>query len=523
MGRFINIGNRRFQDAVNSEYVDKTELIAQINQTLDTEARMSCVTRCRRFGKSMAAVMLRAYYDKSSDSRALFQGLAIENDPTFERHLNRYPVIYVELTNLISQYGPDADPVENLKTDLIKDITDAYPDVKTEPNDDLMEVLRKISKQTGERFIMIIDEWDAICREFQADEKIVNRYVDFLRRLFKDAATEEVFVGAYITGIFPIKKYNTQSALNNFWEYTMMNPEPFAKYFGFTKAETEALCQKYRMDLDEMEKWYDGYRIGAQMSMFNPNSVMQAVRRRSCANYWSASGAFDNVTDYIQMNFDGLKDAIIDMLAGGKCPVNYTKFSNDLGQINSRDNVLTVLIHLGYLAYDPATKSCYIPNGEVREEMENAVAESQWRHVIDAIQASKALLKAALREDAEAVAAGVEKVHQRETSILSYHDENSLSCVLALAFYAARDEYIVHREFASGKGFADIAFIPRKNVPLPAMVIELKYNKDANTAIDQILRKDYPDLLRDHAENLLLIGINYDPKTKKHTCEIKHG
>ncbi len=522
MARFLKIGNKRFENARNGEYVDKSELISHINRVISTELSMSCVTRCRRFGKSLAASMLRAYYDKSCDSRALFRGLAIEKDPSFEKHLNQYPVIYVEMTNLISKYGHDIDIVKKIQEDLISDLLEEYPHVKMQPSDDVMDLLGRISKETGELFFMIIDEWDAICREFKDEERVINRYVDLLRRLFKDATTEEVFVGAYITGILPIKKYNTQSALNNFKEYTMIQTGRLAKYFGFTKDEVRALCEKHEMSFEDMENWYDGYQIGSEPSMFNPNSVICALNNGECANYWNATGAFDNITFYIQKNFDGLKDAIIDMLAGGRCKVNYTRFSNDLQKIESRDDVLTVLIHLGYLSYDPSEGKCYIPNREVREEMENAISQSNWKEVVQALDASEAMLKAVLNGDGDFVARGIEKIHQRETSILSYNDEKSLSCVATLAFYTARKDYIVHREFASGKGFADIALIPRRNTGIPAIIIELKYNKDVDTALDQIRRKDYPDLVREYSDRIILVGINYDPKTKTHTCRIEN-
>ena len=332
----------------------------------------------------------------------------------------------------------------------------------------------------------------------------------------------QVFAGVYMTGILPIKKYKTQSAMNNFTEYSMIKAGPLSQYFGFTKDEVRALAEKYGMDFDELEKWYDGYQIGRQSSMFNPNSVMQALYNDSCESYWASTGAYDAVTNYIKMNYEGLKDDIIRMLAGGRCKVNPTKFQNDMSVICSKDDVLTVLIHLGYLSYNWNKEECYIPNREVAGEMVNAVEASNWKNVVDALQASEELLQATLDGDEQAVALGVDAAHDEHTSILSYNNENSLACVLSLAYYYARNDYVMYRELATGKGFADMVLVPRKNVDSPAIVLELKCDKDADSAIDQIHRRQYPDKVRQCADRLLLVGINYDRETKQHTCRIEN-
>jgi hypothetical protein len=324
-----------------------------------------------------------------------------------------------------------------------------------------------------------------------------------------------------MTGILPIKKFNTQSALNNFMEYSMVEPRKMGHFFGFTKDEVRALATKYGMDTDELEKWYDGYQIGDEKSMFNPNSVMQALNVGRCRSFWASTGAYDTVTFYIKMNFEGLKDDIIYMLSGGRFKVNPTKFQNDMSIITSRDDVLTVLIHLGYLSYDWRKSECYIPNREVAGEMVNAVEANNWQPVVQALEASERLLQATLDGDAEAVASGIDKVHDENTSILSYNDENSLACVLSIAYYYSRNDYVVHRELATGKGFADLVLIPRKNVESPVIILELKYNKDADSAIEQIKRKQYPAKVEQYADNLLLVGINYDKKTKQHACRIE--
>ena len=520
MGTYINIGNAGFQSARNGEYVDKSMLISVVNKTLLTERQFSCVSRCRRFGKSMAAKMLYAYYDHSCDSRALFADLAIAADPTFEQHRNKYAAIYLDMTNFVSQYKDDSI-VEKMDATLLEDVSKAYPDVPVTEKDGLMDYLLRVNEAKEEHFVFIIDEWDAICREFKPGTKGMEDYLNWLRRMFKSQDGMRVFAGVYMTGILPVKKYKTQSAMNNFQEYSMVSPRSMDRYFGFTKDEVRALAEKYGMDFDELEKWYDGYQIGGQPSIFNPNSVMQALDSFWCENYWNRTGAVDAIAGYIQMNYEGLKDDIIQMLAGGRCKVNPIGFRNDLSEIYDRDDVLTVLIHLGYLSYDRVTKECYIPNLEVSYEMESAVKSNKWAGVVTALQASEQLLQDTLNGDEEAVARAIDAAHDENTSILSYNNENSLACVLSIAYYAAKNNYIVHRELASGKGFADIVLIPRKNVESPAIVVELKFRQDADAAIDQIKRRQYPAKVSQYTDNLLLVGINYDRDTKQHSCHIE--
>ena len=530
MGTYINKGNNGFKGAIADEYVDKSGLIAVINKTLGTERRYSCVTRCRRFGKSMALDMLCAYYDKSCDSRSLFRNLTIEKDDTFEEHLNKYLVLYLDVTDFTTRYLNDKSIIKHIQEQIIAELLDVYPEVKRVGDDDLMCLLSKIANLTGDRFIMLIDEWDAICREYDKDPAVMDEYVNLLRRLFKGSLSKDVFAGVYMTGILPIKKYNTQSALNNFREYSMTRPNQLASYFGFTLSEVEALAAKHDFDLEALKSWYDGYQIGQEPSMFNPFSVMGALNDGACSSYWSTTGAYDSVSRYIRMNFDGLKDDIIKMLAGGQCRVNTTKFQNDLSIITCKDDVLTVLIHLGYLAYNPDKAMCYIPNKEVGIEMTNAVEATDWTRLVATLEASAQLLDDTLDGNEEAVARGIDLAHDENTSILSYNNENSLACVLSIAYLFAKNDYIIHRELPTDKGFADLVLIPRRNVEGPALVVELKYNKDADAAIDQIKRKQYPAKIADYLSpsgkgqyepSLLLVGINYGKQTKTHSCKIE--
>jgi len=525
MGIYINKGNEGFKRIRNSEFIDKSGLIAVVNKTLFTEQSFSCVTRSRRFGKTMAAKMLQAYYDHSCDSRSLFADLEIASHPSFEEHLNKYPVISIDIGFFVSKHK-DKTVLDELNIETINDVNSIYPNVPVYENDDLMQYLIRVSLVTGDKFIFIIDEWDAILREcgnmpYDESQTVADKYVDWLRRLFKSEPATQVFAGVYMTGILPIKKYKTQSALNNFKEYSMVTPGSMARYFGFTKDEVKVLAERHGMDFSELEMWYDGYHIGAETSIFNPNSVMQALSASWCESYWGKTASFETVVDFIKMNFEGLKDDIITMLAGGRVKVNTTKFQNDMTVIQSKDDVLTVLIHLGYFSFDRVQKVCFVPNKEVGDELVNAVEENKWELVIKSINQSEALLRATLRGDSDYVARALRAIHSDETSIFSYNDENSLACVLSLAYYYARNDYHIHREYPAGEGYADLVLIPRKNVSSPALVIELKYDKSTQAAISQIKARNYPQTVADYTGDILLVGINYDKNTKQHECQIE--
>ncbi len=519
MGNYLNKGNDGFASLRNSKFVDKSMLIAEVNSAMMTENRFLCVTRARRFGKSVAVKMLNAYYDQSCDSRELFQGLAISKDKDFEKHLNHYPVLYLDMTDFMTKYDNDEHIVEYIKRDICEELLSLYEGVSMKPSDDLMDLLVSVVAHTGEKFICLIDEWDALCRE--GHEKQMDEYVNLLRRLFKGSMSEYVFACAYMTGILPIKRYNTQSALNNFDEYTMLSPAQLAPFFGFTEREVERLCADGGMDAYDMKRWYDGYELGAEKAMYNPYAVMRALKRRSYESFWTSTNTFEGLKRYITMNFEGLKDDIVLALNDIPVKVNALRFSNDMHKVECKDDVLTLLCHLGYLSYSNETKRACIPNHEVRQEFESAIADTSWREVTSALQQSERLMDCLLNGEADEVATCVAKVHEQNTSILQYNDENSLACVLSLAFYTARNHYEMIRELPTGKGFADIVLLPYRHVEAPSVVLELKWNQDADTAIRQIKRQGYTKVLQHYVGDVILVGINYDKRTKVHSCKIE--
>lgn len=520
MGNYLNVGQAGFESAVKGIYVDKTELIAFINSKLGTKDKLTCVSRPRRFGKSFAAQMLCAYYDRTCDSHGLFEGFEIAKDPSFEKYINQYDVIYLDLTWFIANTKDMNDVVSTLQEEVITELLEAYPDIKKENT--LPEMLSSVSASTGNKFIIIIDEWDALFREAKENTALQEEYIFLLRGLFRSGViTDKMIEGAYMTGILPIKKYGTQSAVSDFQEYTMLSPEPLEKYVGFTESEVTELCKKYDVDFDEMKRWYDGYSLQQYKSIYNPNSVMQAVKRHRFGSYWARTETYESLKIYIDMNLDGLKEAIVRMLGEERVRIDAETFQNDMSNIKMKDDVLTLLVHLGYLAYDQKNETVYIPNEELRKEFIRAVTGSKHKEMVKLIQITDDLLELTLRMDEEAVAAAVEEVHKTYSSPIHYNNEQSLRGTIRFAYLGCIEDFTRIDELPSGHGYADIAFIPKQDTSKPVILIELKWNHSTESAVGQILDRDYPHVFKDYSGDILLVGINYDADTKKHTCKIE--
>ncbi|MBR3624617.1 MAG: AAA family ATPase [Selenomonadaceae bacterium] len=521
MGVYLNPGDDKFLMAIQSEiYVDKSEILSRLNCYFRTESRFICVSRPRRFGKSMTANMVVAYYDRTVNAAETFKGLKIVNDTSFEKHCNAYDVIQVNMQDFLSRTNSMDEFLRSLKKRLLFDLLKEYSDIDCYDPNDLIETMSDIYANTNRPFVIIIDEWDAVFREYKGRKDWQEKYLDFLRAWLKD----KNYVGlAYMTGILPIKKYGTHSALNMFNEFSMENPGKLAEFVGFTKDEVEALCKKYNVNYEECKAWYDGYSFAAYgvKEVYNPRSVVCAMENGVFDNYWNKTETFEALKIYIDLNFDGLKEAIIALMSGEHYRVNTKNFTNDMSTFNDKDDVLTLLIHLGYLGYDFNTSSVFIPNQEVLTEYANSVRSADWQTVAEAVKTSEELLESALSMNSEKVAEYIDSAHL-ETSYLTYNDENALAYTISLAFYTARRKYLIVREFPTGKGFADIVYLPRPtHLNLPAMIVELKWDKSAKTAIRQIKEKQYIHALKDYTGKVLLVGINYDKTSRKHSCEIE--
>ena len=520
MGVYLNPGSEKFEISRKSKiYIDKSGIIVKLNSFYNTEDRFVCVSRPRRFGKSMTANMISAYYDRTVDGNNIFSDLIVADKDDSFRNINSADVIFINMQEFLSRSGDIYELLDNLKKSVLWDIFKEYNKVNYFNKSDFARVFEDVYAYSGIKFVIIIDEWDCILREYKDDKDAQKIYLDFLRDFLKDKA----YIGlAYMTGILPIKKYGTHSALNMFSEYSMLNAVPLDSYMGFTEDEVNELCSEYGMMLEEVQSWYNGYHLKNVGDIYSPRSVVQCMKTGIFDDYWNKTESFEALKVYIDMNYKGLKDAVIELMAGGKVRINTGTFTNDMTTFSGYEDVLTLLVHLGYLGYDFDTKQVFIPNREVMMEFASAISASDdWTIIADSIKKSDQLLMDTWNMDEMAVAKAIEDAHF-ETSILQYNNENSLACVISLAYYAARQYYTVVREYPSGKGFADLVFIPRpKYSDKPALIVELKNNKTAEGALQQIKDKKYSYGLDEYKDNTLLVGLNYDMATKEHQCFIE--
>jgi len=542
MGTYLNPGNGKFLEAVHSEiYVDKSEMILHLNAVLRTEQKYVSVSRPRRFGKSMAANMLCAYYGKG-DSRQQFERLKLAEHEAWDKYLNQFDVIKIVMTDFIKENKDVAASLKALTGRILDDLAEEYPDVKYDP-EDLFYSMDRFYRKNHMPFVIIIDEWDAVFRARKEDKDGQRLYLDFLRDWLKD---KEYVALAYMTGILPIKKYGKHSALNMFDEYSIINPMQLAPYTGFTEDEVRELCVKYEMDYEEIQAWYDGYsvsntipvemrrkyRLGEYreqaISIYSPLSVVKAVSTGHIMNYWNKTETYEALAEYIRMNLDGLKDAVALLMDGGRVKADISTYQNDMSTFHGRDDVLALLINLGYLCYDNETKEVYIPNREIMDEFKTSTKSEEWVDTFKSFRKSQELLKATWECDADRVAQLLEWFHDTAEN-KTYNSEAALSYAVQMAYYAAQKYYTTVQELDTGKGYADIVYLPSPKYPdKPALLVELKYDKNVKTAADQIRDRNYPQKLTHYEGNLLLVSVNYDKELaagdenyKRHSCIIE--
>lgn len=523
MGIFINPGNIGFQRINGSDYVDKTMLIELVNQSIESDHFLTCVSRLRRSGKTYAARMLTAYYDTSCDSHPLFDDKKIAETEDYEKHLNKYNVIHFDVASFISDARMKGKPLSTvpsmiedaLNNDLVSNGFDGKND------ESLMDNLMRVVQSSGKMFVFIIDEWDAVIREAKDDREAQGLYLDLLRSWFKNEAfTFKVVAAAYMTGILPIKKDGAQSALSDFKEYTMTDPGEYSQFVGFTEEEVERLCKERNSDFNKMKFWYNGYFFPSVGTVYNPYSVMRAIDYNSFGSYWTETCSYEALVEYISKDYRGLSKAIAQLVGGIDVKVNTLGFANDLTTFRGKDDVLTLLIHLGYLAYDEEKERVRIPNEEIKREFQTAIHTVKLEESVKRLEESERLFQNTIERNEKKVAQEIEKVHNEETSPLHYNREESLRSVIKLAYYTYRDHYLQFEELPSGNGYADIVYIPLPNSGYPALIVELKWNESAEGAIEQILDKKYPTVLKNYKGEILLVGITYNKDDKKHASRI---
>ena len=520
MGIYLNPSNSNFRDTLTRKiYVDKTMMISVLNEFMRTDNKYLCVSRPRRFGKTIAGNMLSAYFSRGCDSRSLFAPYKIARDGGFEENLNKFNVIKIDVNSEFRNALDKDNLIIKLTRAIRSECKEQFAAIPFTEDDSIADCILRVFEATGGRFVIIMDEYDVLVRESVSDA-LFTQYLDLLNGLFKSDTVRPAIALAYLTGILPIVRDKVQSKLNNFREYTILNAGALSEFVGFTSAEVEDLCGKFGMDFEECKRWYDGYHLGG-FEIYNPESVVCSMEDKTFDSYWSKTSSYEVITDRIRQNFEGTKDAVIRMLAGESVDVNVTRFLNTMHSFVTRSDLFTYLIHLGYLAYDRGEKTCHIPNKEVREEWFNAVESLDDYAVTNRIiQSSRELLAETLRGNAEMVARALDVSHIHVTSNRSYNNEDALQSAIYLAYIYALNKYTVIKEMTAGKGFADVVFIPF--VPkIPAMIIELKRNGSAESALNQIKEKRYFDSLSAYSGDLLFVGINYDENMKTHECKIE--
>lgn len=545
MGKYFNPGCANFVEALNTNiYVDKTDMIAYVNSVVRTKQKYMCVSRPRRFGKTTAADMLAAYYGKG-DSRKLFADRKLSGCDNWDKFLNQFDVIRVVMTDFIKENKDIRSSLEKMSERILEELSELYPDVRYDA-DDLFYSMDKFCRKSGTQFVIIIDEWDVAFRACKEDKDGQKYYLDFLRDWLKD---QEYVALAYMTGILPIKKYGQHSALNMFDEYSFITPMQLVEYTGFTEDEVREKCEEYGRDYGKIKEWYDGYDVtdiippdpnyaiqkatGKELkpkhySIYSPLSVVKAISTGTIQNYWNKTETYEALSEYIRMDFDGLKESVALLMDGGRLKVNISKYQNDMTSFGSSNDVLVMLIHLGYLGYDTETREVFIPNREILDEFRNSTESAEWIETFTSFKKSQKLLDATWDCNEEKVAELLEWFHDSAGN-KTYNSEAALSYAIQMAYYAGQKYYTTIQELDSGKGYADLVYLPSPGHPeKPVLLVELKVNKNVKTAADQIKSRNYPQKLEHYKGNILLISINYnkdadagDPEYKHHSCRIE--
>ena len=527
MALYLNVGNESFQESLNSLiYVDKSPLIEILNKSIKTKNKYFCLSRPRRFGKSVTAQMICSYYAKGQDCSPLFDDLKIASFDDYKKHLNQYDAISINISDEFSRASHNVKSMTDILTkSIVRELKEEYPNCVISSPEFLDLTLQEVYNYSKVPFVFVIDEWDCIMREKKEDPDSLKQYLEWLKAIFKD----KPYVGlAYMTGILPVKKYGSHSALNMFTEYSMTEPLNLGQYIGFTENEVKDICKQHDVAFNQMQQWYDGYSFKDVPHIYNPNSVVNAATYKKFISYWTKTETFESLQEYIDMNMEGLRDDIVKLIAGEDVIVDVSTFSNDMVTFHSKDDVLTLLIHLGYLAIKGSTNLgviVHIPNEEIKLEFKTCVKNNnRYAGVYDLIKNTDVLLNDIWSLNSEAVAKIFDEAHQDHTSILTYNNENSLANVIAISlFLSTTNTYNVVRELPTGKGYADLVYLPKSGVNKPALLIELKFDNSALTAITQIKEKNYLQFFKDYKGEVLLVGINYSKGTKTHQCIIERA
>lgn len=538
MGLFLNSRNsyENFRELVQDTFfVDKSLIIQELIPSLGKKNRYFCITRPRRFGKTAIANMLGAFFGKSVDSHSLFDGLKIAKvpdgtNPDYQKHLNQHQVIYIDFSEVPRNCTRYSQYIDRIQNGINRDLSESYPDFSIEADGTTWDILSEIFQKTGDRFLFIMDEWDALFHMSFATPADRESYLLFLKSLLKDKPYAEL---AYMTGILPIAKYSDGSELNMFLEYHMATSERFSDYFGFLESEVDLLYSIYRKTANnikitrkDLALWYDGYHTASGHKIYNPRSVVCALADNQLRNYWTSSGTYDSIFHYIKHNLSDVQDDLTLLFAGGAIPADVQEYAAVSMQLSTKDEIYSAMVVYGLLTYEQGAVS--IPNKELMDSYASMMKkERSLGYIYNLANASKKMLAVTLAGDTETMVDILTCAHDTESPIFSYNSEIELAAVVNLVYLAARDSYRIEREDKAGKGYADFIFYPEQK-DADALILELKVNSTPAAALQQIKDKNY--VLRfkgklaespKYTGRILGVGISYNKKTKKHACQVE--
>lgn len=530
MGIFLNSSAplAAYEITVSDRYfVDKTLLIEELIPSIGREQRFLCITRPRRFGKTVMANMIAAYFGKAADSADLFKKLAIAGTDLYKKHINQYDLIYIDFSRLPENCLTYAEYINRIIKGIKEDLLEEFSDQDLKESMPLWDIFSRIFQKTNRKFMFVMDEWDAVFHMPFVSRKEKQEYLLFLKNLLKDQVYVEL---AYMTGILPIAKYSAASELNMFVEYNMATQERFSNYFGFSEEEVDELYEIYvkatphpRITREQLKLWYDGYCTASGQQLYNPRSIICALSDNQLGSYWTGSGPYDEIFYYIKGNIDKVKDDFVLMISGEHIEARIQEYAATAEELTTKNQIYSAMVIYGLLTYEDG--EVFIPNRELMYKYnELLLTNESLGYVYRLAKASERMLKATLSGDTKTMADILSYAHNTESPILSYNNEIELSAVVNLVYLSARDKYRVEREDKAGKGYVDFIFYPEKK-NIPAIILELKVDASPEEAIQQIREKQYILRIKGKLEEppkstqVLLVGLSYNKQTKTHTCK----
>ena len=513
-------------------FVDKSRMIEELFPLIEEGANHICITRPRRFGKTVTANMISAFFSKAREASDIFDRLKISTSQNYSKYRNQYNVIHISLNDISRQCTTYEEYITRIEQRLVRDLKRAYPQAELNGEESAVDALMEIYTENSEnRFIFVFDEWDFLFHQPFVTEKEKREYLSYLRSQLKD---RPYVILAYMTGILPIAKYSSGSELNMFTEYTMLSEEKFSEVFGFTDSEVDTLYQKYtdytehiKVTREGLRYWYNGYHTFSGERVYNPRSVVCALRNNNLGNYWTSAGPYDEIYYYIENNVAAVRDDLALMVSGIPVPAKIREYAATSMNLNTKDEIFSSMVVYGFLSYENGKVS--IPNKELMDRFDEMLQrEPSLGYVYRLARASDRMLEATLSGDVDTMAEILELAHDTEVPLLRYNNETELSAVVNLVYLSARDRYRVEREDKAGTGYVDFIFYPETDKSLDSIILESKVDSSPEEAIRQIKTRKYDLRFRErigeeqkYTGRILAVGISYNKKTKKHICRVE--